>query len=274
VLLGILFPLADSVCYCSMRSWMEVSMISEGRLRGRYVSHFWTTLGPVPAHNVIPTLFVEGLPTISFMDRGALLRTKKESLESEAVRPAFYERSIAGVTRSGRPSIAASSLSAMKALTMFDGELTLLVQPGALASENGSGGLERKMSVNHGIRVSPAGPTLERKSSAARRSSLPILNNTRKRTGSASTPNVESTEAPLSAIVRAGTLERLVDVLVHGLQGITVGAADDNGEMSLREGGARPLKVDQSEFNRVWWYTFRSFVTPIGFFEVRNPGTR
>jgi hypothetical protein len=73
---------------------------------------------------------------------------------------------------------------------------------------------------------------------------------------------------PLRVAVQAGTLSRLVSILVHGLQGVAVAVADDNGEMSLREGKTRDLVVDQQEFAKVWWSSFRSFVTPFGFFEV------
>ncbi|KAH7098312.1 hypothetical protein BKA62DRAFT_642445 [Auriculariales sp. MPI-PUGE-AT-0066] len=260
-----------------MHFWMSISTRAEDRLRSRYVQYFWSSSGPLPVHNILPLLFIEGLPAISFIDRGIILRTRREFLESDATRPIFYERQIARSSRVGRPSMSSStgssggsSMSAMKALTMFDGELTLLVQPGELASggDISGSGLERKMSVNHGIRVSPAGskPSLERKNSAARRSSLPILSNSRPDRSSLNSH--ESSDPPLSAIVKAGTLDRLVDVLVHGLQGITVGAADDNGEMSLRESRARPLAVDSKEFQKVWWFTFRSFVTPHVFFEL------
>lgn len=68
--------------------------------------------------------------------------------------------------------------------------------------------------------------------------------------------------------MQAGTLNTLLSILVHGLHNVSVSVADDNGEMSLREGMTRELLVDRVDFAKVWWNVFRSFVTPMVFFEV------
>ncbi|EJD46910.1 hypothetical protein AURDEDRAFT_123741 [Auricularia subglabra TFB-10046 SS5] len=249
----------------SINHWMTLSVANEPKQRTRYAANFWLTNGPQAAQNILPLLFVEPLPAISFIDRAALNRIKKESIEGGSARPVFFENQIARTTQTGRtsadPRASNSSLSSMTVLPVFDGELVLLIQPGELSP--GEGGLERKSSINHSMRVSTAG-ALERKSSMARRSSLPILSNSN-RTSLLST---ESSDPPLRAVVRAGTLDRLIDLLAFGLQGVTVGVADDNGEMPLREGGSRPLQVDRKAFASVWWYNFRAFVTPIVFFEL------
>ncbi|KAF8829758.1 hypothetical protein HHX47_DHR2000213 [Lentinula edodes] len=114
------------------------------------------------------------------------------------------------------------------------------------------------------IRVKPgSSANLERKSSVARRSSLPSLSQRQPLTLAEN-----SSEPPLRVLVQAGTLDRLVDVLVHGLHNVSVSVADDNGEMSLRVGMTRELLLDHKEFTRVWWNVFRSFVTPLIFFEL------
>jgi hypothetical protein len=69
-------------------------------------------------------------------------------------------------------------------------------------------------------------------------------------------------------VVQAGTLDVLVGILVQGLRNFVVSVADDNGEMALTEGKTRELVLDRKEFARVWWSVFRSFVTPLVFFEV------
>jgi hypothetical protein len=79
-----------------------------------------------------------------------------------------------------------------------------------------------------------------------------------------------SSEPPLRVLVHAGTVDRLVDILIYGLQGVSVSVADDNGEMSLREGKTRDLTVNHKDFARVWWTVFRTFVTPLAFFEVSS----
>ena len=123
---------------------------------------------------------------------------------------------------------------------------------------------EKTMTRSPSIRVKPGSSQgLERKSSVARRNSLPSISQR---------PNPVvtevSSERPIRVSVQAGTLDRLVNVLIHGLQGVSVAVADDNGETSLRDGNTRDLVVDHTEFTRVWWNVFRSFVTPIVFFEV------
>jgi hypothetical protein len=75
-------------------------------------------------------------------------------------------------------------------------------------------------------------------------------------------------ERPVRVVVKAGTLERLVDVLAHGLPGISVSISDDNGEMPLKDGRTRDAKLDRTDFSLIWWNVFRSFVTPLVFFEV------
>lgn len=75
-------------------------------------------------------------------------------------------------------------------------------------------------------------------------------------------------EPPLHAIIQAGTLDSLVFFLIHGLEGVSVSVADDNGEMALRDKKTRPVKVDRQEFASVWWNVFRSFVSPYVLFQV------
>jgi hypothetical protein len=61
-----------------------------------------------------------------------------------------------------------------------------------------------------------------------------------------------------------------VDILAHGLPGISVSISDDNGEMPLKDGRTRDAKLDRGDFSTIWWNVFRSFVTPLVFFEVRS----
>jgi hypothetical protein len=124
--------------------------------------------------------------------------------------------------------------------------------------------MEKGMSRNPSIRVKPGSSHgLDRKSSVARRNSLPSLSQ-RKNFVTAE----PSSEPPLRVVVQAGTLNMLINILVHGLHNVSVSVADDNGEMSLRERTTRELLVDRMEFARVWWNVFRSFITPLVLFEV------
>jgi hypothetical protein len=177
-------------------------------------------------------------------------------------------------------------------IPVFDGELVVTVQfggdsppshPASRASSRPSSrppstvadvpSIEKTFTRSPSIRLraGPGKPTsrsgLERKSSMARRNSLPSISNN----GGEEIPTEISSERTLRVRVKAGTLDRLVDILAHGLQGVSVAFADDNGEMPLREGNQRDLKVDQEDFSFVWWKTFRSFLTPQVFFEVGYP---
>lgn len=128
--------------------------------------------------------------------------------------------------------------------------------------------LERKPSRSPSIRATPSSH-LERKQSAirSRRSSLPSIS---QRTSMVVAET--SGEPPLRALVSSGSLEKLVDVLVSGLEevGMQTSSADDNGETSLREGRTRGIRVDHAEYCRIFWGVFRSFVTPMVLFEVRS----
>lgn len=97
----------------------------------------------------------------------------------------------------------------------------------------------------------------------ARRNSLPSLSQRTSLVASEIT-----SERPLRVVVQAGTLERLVDVLVHGLQGVSVSVADDNGEIPLTDRKTREVRVDMDDFSQVWWSVFRSFVSTQVLFEV------
>lgn len=167
-------------------------------------------------------------------------------------------------------------------IPVFNGDLLLVVEAGGMevsgasrppssrapsrppSSVNDVDG--KPLGRNQSIRVKPGSSQgLDRKTSVARRSSLPSVSNKQN-----FIVTELSSEPPLRVIVQAGTLNRLVEILVHGLRNVSVSVADDNGEMSLREGMTRELVVDHVEFANVWWNVFRSFVTPLVFFEVSN----
>ena len=130
----------------------------------------------------------------------------------------------------------------------------------SLAGNEGSS-LKRKPSLAPSFRTPAGSPGMSRQPSTrgGRRSSLPSLS----RASSLAVPE-RKFESPLRATVSAGTLDRLVDTLVEGLE-VSVTSTDDTG---LSSGRSRPLIVDLADFSKSWWHTFRSFVTPMVFFEV------
>ncbi|KAH7912708.1 hypothetical protein BJ138DRAFT_1147682 [Hygrophoropsis aurantiaca] len=282
-----------------IEQFMSLSFAAEPRRKGLFEPYFWTyglTTPHIHCHPLVPLLFVEPLPAVTLIDRGQVWRGRLESgptrinIDELQVLQGL-ETSLKPITRSLKQGSAATKSREKlfsvgdvdlrgTAIPVYDGEL-LLVARSDLQSNSASrpascapsrppssiiegASVDKIMSRSPSIRVKPGSSQgLERKSSLARRNSLPHIS---------PRPNATVTEAssekPIRVLVQAGTLDRLVNVLIHGLQGVSVAVADDNGETSLRDGKTRDLVIDQSEFARIWWHIFRSFVTPIVFFEL------
>lgn len=96
----------------------------------------------------------------------------------------------------------------------------------------------------------------------SRRSSLPSLSR-----GPSFMRRDVKADTSLTVVVCGGTLDRLIDVLIDGLE-VTVSSTDDSG---LSVGTTRTLCVDRQDFESSWWATFRSFVSAFVFFEVMVP---
>ncbi|KAG6334782.1 hypothetical protein ID866_4315 [Astraeus odoratus] len=241
----------------------------------------------------VPLLFVEPLPTVSLIERGQVWRGRLESgpakfsmeelqqIRSLDISLRFSGR-VGGESSSSRDRLFNVGEVDLRgtAIPVYDGELVVVARPDkdpSIASRPASRapsrppssvvdgtGNEKTMTRSPSIRVKPGSTQgLERKSSVARRNSLPSIS-----TRANAVVTEVSSERPIRVFVQAGTLDRLVNVLIHGLQGVSVAVADDNGETSLRDGNTRDLVVDHTDFARVWWNVFRSFVTPIVFFEL------
>ena len=272
-----------------------MSLAAEPRRKGLYEPHFWsktsTTAQTNTSASLVPLLFPDHFPYVSFIDRTQLLRGRLESggpkqLNVDDVRTIRNgELNLSPRRRSlGAPAAVPGRDIGGTIIPVFDGELILLVSPGkevtssrpssrvpsrppsCVVEPSVGGTTEKKMSRAPSIRVRPGSSHgLDRKASLARRNSLPSI--------SARTSLVipeHPTERPVRVVVQAGTLERLVDILAHGLPGISVSISDDNGEMPLKDGRTRDAKLDRGDFSSIWWNVFRSFVTPLVFFEVRN----
>ena len=275
-----------------LEQFMSLSLAAEPRRKGLFEPYFWTR--SIHMHtlytSLIPLLFPDPLPTLTLVDRSKLVRGRLESDASEMQ----YLRSVDAQLRQE----AGRNLHNLDAnqdyfkrlilgaggtvISLHNGNLRLVVQSGTFESETVSRptsnafsrppssvvdhGSEKTLSRNPSIRVKPStSQGLDRKTSVARRSSLPSVSFLSRQNLVTSEPSLDP---PLRVVVQAGTLNNLVDVLVHGLEGISVSVADDNGEMSLREGMKREVVIDRVEFARVWWNVFRSFVSPFVFFEV------
>ena len=274
---------------------MSLSFATEPRRRGMFEPYFWAPTPTIQqAHPLLALMMPEPLPSIALIDRAEVVRGRTESSSNGSTAQevaAARELLLQPNPRSKRSSSdpvwdttfgVASDMGGIE-ITVFEGELIVTIQPlseSSAASQPSSRstsrppstvaditGMDKSFSRSPSIRMRRAGAKgLERKPSTInRRNSLPSVPSNPEEL----MPPQASSERPLRVRVKAGTLERLVDVLLHGLQGVSVAFADDNGEMPLRDGKQRDLKVDHLDFSMVWWNSFRSFVTPLVLFEVR-----
>ncbi|KAJ3512365.1 hypothetical protein NLJ89_g3558 [Agrocybe chaxingu] len=272
--------------------FMSLSLAAEPRRKGLFEPYFWSRSASShsPYTSLVPLLFPDPLPSLTLVDRSKLIRSRIDSDASDLQ----YLRSLDAQLRAD----AARQLHGFDqnqdftkrlilgnggtVIPVHNGDLLLVVQSGGFESTPESRpssqmpsrppssvteqGEQRTVSRNPSIRVKPGtSKGLDRKTSVARRSSLPSVSHLSRSNFVIAEPSLDP---PLRVIVQAGTLNNLVNILVHGLEKISVSVADDNGEMSLREGMMRELMLDRMEFARVWWNVFRSFVTPFVFFEL------
>ncbi|KAI0352013.1 hypothetical protein OH77DRAFT_829733 [Trametes cingulata] len=267
--------------------FMSLSFAAEPRRRGTFEPYFWSRLSQQQSiHPLAALLFPEPLPAVSFIDRAQIVRGRLESnssgLNLQDIRDLRSQLDGERTSQSERQKLGGFDLGGT-VIPVFNGELLLLVQPGGDASSSSrpasrapsrppssaateTPALEKAFSRNPSIRVTPGsshGHGTERKSSMVRRNSLPSMSQRTSLVASEVT-----SERPLRVVVQAGTLDRLVDVLAHGLQGVSVSVADDNGEMPLTDRKTREVRVDMDDFSQVWWNVFRSFLKPQVLFEL------
>ncbi|ETW74695.1 GTPase activating-like protein [Heterobasidion irregulare TC 32-1] len=272
--------------------FMSLSIAAESRRKGLYEPYFWSpsALSTSPTnHTLASLLFPEHLPEVSLINRSQVWRGRLESGATQlSVQDVQFLRSADSASKLASSQKRKSLGTARDGLNgeefggtiipIFDGELLLLVQPGAETSISPTSSrppsrpsssvidpsiTEKPMSRAPSIRVKAGSHAMDRKASLARRSSLPSISQR-----ASVVLQEHPSERPVRVVVKAGTLERLVEVLAHGLPGISVSIADDNGEMPLREGVARDIRLDRSDFASIWWNVYRSFVTPLVFFEL------
>lgn len=261
-----------------------MSFAAEPRKKGLFAAHYWSRQSKLGQQALIPLLFPEPLPTITLIDRSQLVRAKKLSYDTfgdpQPIRPIELSKTMdaSGGVRINSPyrhdiRRGMNFDFGGMILPVFEGELLLCVVPpesGAKAEVKRSETPSEEVSENvtpsrtPSIRVKSAAAGLDRKTSRARRSSLPTLSQRQ----AAVTMVEQSADPPLRALVQAGTLDALVHFLIHGLEGVSVSVADDNGEMALYDKKTRAVKVDRSEFAVIWWQSFRSYVSPYVLFQV------
>lgn len=263
---------------------------------------------------LLPLLWPEPLPTISLVDRDALLDAARDTmsrnissnnLASAARGLEATATTVMGITSSGgkrlvrtksMPSVRSSisegvpvtfdnaqqhrkaffgSLRGIDSLgesliRIADGELVLkVVQTGKVGRQNRS----RPASLIESRPVSRQ-PSLRDVPGILghnKRNSVPLsLSNdfppyrSSRPSSARNSLLLSDTLEPLRVVVKSGSLDRLVDVLVSGLDGHSANV-DDNG---LSGQSRRRFTTDLQDFRSVFFATFRSFCSPLALFEV------
>ena len=79
--------------------------------------------------------------------------------------------------------------------------------------------------------------------------------------------------AYLPVTIKYASTERLIDLLVCGIEGDSLGS-DDNGQMPLHFAYARKFAMDLDIYRRTFFATYRSFLEPTLLFEVSSLSTK
>lgn len=77
---------------------------------------------------------------------------------------------------------------------------------------------------------------------------------------------VASEEEPVHVVVKSGTVETLVDLLVLGISNLRTPSIDADGQSSLTD--RRPLALDLDDYRSAFFATFRSFTSPLIIFDM------
>lgn len=287
-----------------LAQYLELSFSAETKTRTHFADYFWKPRSTSLLAPLGPLDFPHLLPSLSLVPQSAL-HTFSTSNIDETFAP-ISETHFNRVMNVGPPTLASNGIKRNPnslspgpppsrseselndtLVFAFDGEVILKVlrtSPVARGSrsrdrsnrsshidsadgllndelsEHGSRSLSRAPSVSAAMSGSLARKA-SRASLVSRRSSLPSLSRGQSLMHSEAKPDLSLTVA-----VSGGTLDRLIDILVDGLE-VAISSTDDSG---LSVGVTRSLSVDRDDFQNTWWTTFRSFVSAFVFFEVRR----
>ncbi|KAL8284099.1 hypothetical protein RQP46_004848 [Phenoliferia psychrophenolica] len=165
-------------------------------------------------------------------------------------------------------------------LRFSDGDIVFRIVSAALptmpaaSTSNERGVLSRTSSWVESRSSRASSRSLRASTSSAGRGLSPLSRNSSIQ-GMAPTPGTESPplklqvagEAePVDVVVKAGTVESLVDLLVLGIGNLRTPSTDADGESSLT--GKRPLALDMEEYRSSFFATFRTFTSPLAVLDM------
>ncbi|KIY52088.1 hypothetical protein FISHEDRAFT_70320 [Fistulina hepatica ATCC 64428] len=259
--------------FVRVEQFMALSIATEPRRRGLFEPYYWSRPATsYPRASLEALMFPEPLPTVALIDRSQLARGRLDSDPGNMPSIHFlggFDGHLNPEDRRKIKSISNNPLSRLNeggtVIPVYNGELLLVVvsqsgtdsvassrpsspPPSSAIDHNATPSTEKGVGRTPSIRVKPGSSAgLDRKTSIARRSSLPSSLSGSRRDY---VITEVTSDRPLRVLVKAGTLDRLVELLICGLKHVSVSVADDNGEMSLKEGMTRELLVDRNDSPR------------------------
>lgn len=272
-----------------LSAYLTASLEAEPRPSTQHLSLHYKTRSPTDPSPILPLLMVESLPHITLIDREKIIASsgtvpRKHSTPGPSATPsaATLPPSTRLARHSSYPPHNTASMNGVSVFTRLrneiatpsdtllrfaDGDIVFRIISAAaptlpLASSNEQGVLSRTSSwiesrssrtrsarTSLGSNIVPLSRTSSKRESSPTSSRSPDVG-----TGKL---QVAGEEEPVHVVVRAGTAETLVDLLVLGTNNLKTPSTDADGQASLT--GRRPLSLDMAEYRAAFFATFRSF---------------
>ncbi|CAD6890843.1 unnamed protein product [Tilletia controversa] len=228
---------------------------------------------------MVPLLFPQPLPHLSLVDRAGLLAGVTEPSRPSAAL-LDPERTITARSPGHRPALSGSPLS--RSLTFPTSQparntrtfaFNRIPEWSSLSGNAAGNGDEHVLNIGPDLvlrtvgEVAPSAPSSPRASKrfsqdmsrqtrplsqVSKRSSLPASNRN----------SVVDAAATLEVTLKAGSLEKITDIMVMGVDHITTSLPDDNGEVPLSSSRKAHLSMDLHSFRLAFLGTFRTLCTP------------
>lgn len=275
-----------------MEQYHALSCSAESQTRGEYSGLFWRPNNdPIPALTpldfvqpfetlyAVPIDHAQPSPPTPIWDDGAFSMNEDNFKKIISLSNNTFPGDVVGPLRPHLASKGADLsdvLAGQSFVTVHNGELVLKIVRAASSPRSSHYRPSRTSQIDEGDGELSTPPlsrvpsvsgamssSLKRKASkasvASRRASLPSLSR-----GPSLAHREPRLDTSLIAVVSGGTLERLFDVLIDGVT-VMLSPTDDAGLSGWTQ---KNLVLDREDFDKTWWNTFRSFISPLVFFEV------
>ncbi|ORY40010.1 hypothetical protein BCR35DRAFT_336519 [Leucosporidium creatinivorum] len=269
--------------------YLTASLEAEPRPSTQHLSLHYKTRSPTEPSPILPLLMVEPLPHITLIDREKIISSGSGALPRKQSTPGPSAPISAPILPSNsrlarHNSYPPSTSTATDHISMFtrlrdeiatpsdtllrfaDGDIVFRIVSAAapalpLASSNERGVLSRtsswiesRSSRTKSARTSLNSTFVPLSRSSSRRESSPT---SLRHLEASAKLQVAGEEEPVHVVVKAGTVETLVDLLVLGTGNLRTPSTDADGQSSLT--GRRPLSLNMGEYRAAFFATFRSF---------------